>query len=65
MELLRLELERRKKGLTQRELGEKVGIGPAEISRMESGMSKPFPAHKVRLSEFFGIPGEELFKEVE
>lgn len=63
--MLVLELERRKRGLTQKELGEKVGIGPAEISRMENGMSKPFPAYIRRLSQFFGIPGEKLFREVE
>ncbi|MCR4430649.1 MAG: helix-turn-helix transcriptional regulator [Tepidanaerobacteraceae bacterium] len=63
--MLTLELERRKRGLTQKQLGEKVGIGPAEISRMENGMSKPFPAYIERLSKFFNIPGDELFKEVE
>lgn len=60
----RIELERRKRKLTQKELGANVNISAAEICRIENG-STPFPGHIKRLSEFFGIPGEELLKEVE
>lgn len=62
--MTRLEFERRKRDMTQRELGKKIGIYSSEISRIESGISKPFPAHAKRLSIFFGIQQDELLKEV-
>ncbi len=63
--MLRIELERRKKGLTLKELGELVKISAPELSRVEQGKAEPFPSHLYRLSIFFGIEGSELLKEVQ
>ena len=60
----RIELERRKKGLTLRRLGEVVKISASELSRIEKGKAEPFPSHLHRLSAFFRIEGAELLKEV-
>lgn len=61
--MTRLEFERRKRGMTQKELGKVLGIYASEICRIENG-SKPFPSHIKRLSDFFNLPEDELLKEV-
>ena len=61
--MIRLELERRKKKLTQKGIGKEVGISAAEICRIENG-NKPYPSHIKRLCDYFGIPQNELLKEV-
>lgn len=61
--MIRIEFERRKKKMTQKELGKELGISASEICRIEQG-NRPFPAHIKRLSEYFGIPEDELLKEV-
>lgn len=63
--MLQLELERRKKNLTQKELSKLVKIGAPDLCRIEKKILKPYPGHLKRLSEFFGVSGEELLKEVE
>ncbi len=61
--MIRVELERRKRGLTQAALGEITKIPTAEICRIERSF-KAYPGHLKRLSEYFSITGEQLLKEV-
>jgi|GEM_PF-4648883 len=63
--MLMLELQRRKRNLTQKALGKEVGIKAPYICMIERGMTKPFPAHAIRLSQYFNMPIEELLKEVD
>lgn len=62
--MLRLTVERVKRGWTKVELGRQARINPVDIGRIENGWVKAFPAWQSRLSETLGVPAEELFKEV-
>lgn len=64
--MLRLEFERRKIGFSQAELAKHCGVHAPDICKIETGrIVRPYPTHLKRLSDFFGIPGEELLREVE
>lgn len=62
---LRLTVEREKRNMTKFALGAAVNIHPSNIGKFESGRLKPYPPEAKRLEDFFGIPGKELFQEVE
>jgi transcriptional regulator with XRE-family HTH domain len=62
--VLRIELERRKRNLTQKGLGIATKIPAADICRIERGVLKPYPGHLKRLSAFFDVPENELMREV-
>lgn len=62
--MLRLELERRKRSLTQKDLGIATKIPAADICRIERGILKPYPGYLKRLSEFLGISEKELIEEL-
>jgi transcriptional regulator with XRE-family HTH domain len=62
--MLKLKLERLLRGMTLAELGEKTGVPYSDICRYETGRMKPYPSHLKRLSEYFGVPADELMKEV-
>jgi transcriptional regulator with XRE-family HTH domain len=62
--MLRVEFERRKRGLTQSQLGKKANVPASDICRIEKG-SRPYPTHLKRLSDFFNIPANELVRKVE
>jgi len=55
-----LKRERRKHGWTQSALAELLGIDANTVSRWERGSHVPFPIFRMKLSELFGIPLEEL-----
>lgn len=51
-----------KKGLTQEELGEKLGINGKSVSKWERGLSKPsYPLLK-KLCEILEISSDEILK---
>ena len=58
--MLKLKLKRVEKGLTQKELGEKVGISQNSLSMYEAGLH--FPRRNVldKLAEFFDCEISEL-----
>lgn len=56
----RLAVARAKKNLTQRELGELVGITWSQISRYEAGKTKPRLAVLLSLSEALGVNADYL-----
>jgi len=52
---------REKLGLTQKELGERVGVSRQAINAIETGKYDPSIWLAYDLSQFFGVSIEELF----
>ncbi len=61
MENRRMAAARVLMGLTQRELGQRVGRREIEISRIETGRSAPGRELKERIAAVLGKPTFELF----
>ena len=67
----RIKSLRKKKGITQTELGEILGVGQKSISMIEKGMCNPTMPQLVMLSNYFNvstdyiIKGEESAKDIE
>ena len=57
-----IRLARIKKGMTQAELAETIGVSQGAVGQWEHGMTIPRPNHIVRLSALLEIPVEELLK---
>ena len=62
--MLRVRIERLKQGLTITDLSYHVRIHPATLGKIETKKMIAYEPHKIKLSEFFGIPAEELFQEI-
>ena len=56
---------RRQGSITQEQLAEMLGVTCAAVSKWESGASDPSTANLLALAKLFGVPAEELLKEVE
>lgn len=54
---------RRKSGLSQEQLADKIGVSRQAISKWESGSSTPELEKLILLSEFFGVSIDDLAKE--
>lgn len=54
---------RLKKGLTQVEMANLIGISQPALSCYESGETKPDIVYAIKLAALFGISIEELMKE--
>ncbi len=52
---------RRRAGLTQPQLAERVGVGRATIARIEAGGTSPSVALALRIAQTLGEPVETLF----
>ena len=63
--MLRLTLERQRRGLSQAALARMTGIHPAAISQLEGGKTHPWPGWKNRLGRALDMPGDRLFEEVD
>jgi transcriptional regulator with XRE-family HTH domain len=59
----RLKELRRRQLLTQRELGERVGVSFQTVQSWESGKSQPRLRHIGRLAEVLGVSADELLEE--
>ena len=59
----RLVRERKKLGLTQEELGEKLNISRQAISKWESNISLPDTANLVKLSSLFSCSVDYILKD--
>jgi Predicted transcriptional regulators len=57
---LRIKQLRERKGITQEQLGEAVGVLQSNISMIECGRSRPSWAVAEKLAKFFGITLAEL-----
>ena len=61
MELLRLKAVLLEKGVTGKELAEKVGVSPVAISNIASGNSFPKPELLKKIAEVLDVDIRELF----
>lgn len=57
----RLAAARVLKGITQRQLAERVGLKEIDVSRIETGRSVPDWQMKISIAEVLGKPTFELF----
>lgn len=57
----RLADHRKAAGLTQAELGRRVGISDGQVSRLEAGKHEPPTALRIRLAEALVVPTATLF----
>ena len=55
--------ERKRKGYTQEQLAEKMGVSPQAVSKWENGWNLPDIDDLNRLAELLGIPLNSLFQE--
>jgi transcriptional regulator with XRE-family HTH domain len=55
-----LERERKRAGLTQEELAEKLGVKQALISQYENGVKLPTIQLAVKIAKLFGTTCEEM-----
>lgn len=53
--MLRLTKVRQEKGLSQRELARRSGVSQPEISKIESGKMKAYPAYERKLAAALGV----------
>lgn len=63
--MLKIKLEREQRGLTRAHLAALANLHPAEYGKLESGRLKPYPVQIKRLARALGVPGNELFEEVQ
>ncbi|UOQ44581.1 helix-turn-helix transcriptional regulator [Halobacillus salinarum] len=59
----RLELVRRRRGLTQTQLGLRLGIHPTNITMVEREHRRAWPKLRIKLAEELGVSVDELFNE--
>ncbi len=57
---LKLKIMRQRRGLTQKELSEHIGIGRQCISSYETGRSTPPPENLMIFADFYGISVDSL-----
>jgi transcriptional regulator with XRE-family HTH domain len=62
--MLRLKLERQKRGWTQTRLAALTGIASPDLSAIERRMRPAYPGWRRRLALVFGIAEDKLFAEV-
>lgn len=65
--MLKIVIERKRKGLTQFELARRTGIHPANLSRLERGIWPPTSGWKRRIAKALDWPldkADDLFEEV-
>lgn len=63
--MLRLTIERRRKGLSQAQLARLADVHPATLSRLEAGKLFAYAGWRGRLAEVLDVPGDELFEPAE
>ncbi|MEJ6952451.1 helix-turn-helix domain-containing protein [Natronospora cellulosivora (SeqCode)] len=60
----RLALERKKRNMSQTDLAFKLRIHPSQISKIESGVARPYKPSRKKLEEFFNKSIDDLLEEV-
>ena len=58
--MIRLKVERTRRGWSQTKLGALARLAASEISRMENGFLLPYPRQARRLARVLGIPADKL-----
>ena len=62
--MLRLTLEREKRGWNKYQAAAKVGLHPSVYGQLENQRIFPYPAYQKKLENVFKIPAKKLFEEV-
>ena len=62
--MLRVEFERLDRRLSLVDAAKEIGIPRGDLSRIESGVLRPPPAHLNKLCAYYGLPGPLLLEEV-
>ena len=57
--------QRKEQNLTQRELGEKLGVSYKAVSKWETGASEPSTTNLLALAKLYGVSAGELLRDVE
>lgn len=65
VKVLRLTVERKRRGLSQAQLARIADIHPATLSRLEAGKTYAYAGWRRRLERALGVPGDELFEPTE
>jgi transcriptional regulator with XRE-family HTH domain len=63
--MLRIKVERLRRGWRQEDLAFYARMAAADVSRIETGRLKPYPTQLVRLAKALDLGPEELLTEVE
>jgi hypothetical protein len=63
--MLRLTVERKKRGWSQAELARRTGLHPSLISNLEAGRAHPWPKYRRVLAKVLQVKAELLFQPVE
>lgn len=56
---------RTERGMTQEFVAESLGVSRQAVSKWEKGISDPSTSNLLALAKLYGVPAEELLKEVE
>jgi transcriptional regulator with XRE-family HTH domain len=59
---LRIKAERLRRKWTQTELGARSGVSVSEISRIETGRTRPYPDQAKRLARALKVPAAQLLE---
>lgn len=63
--LLKIRAERQRRGWRLLDLAFHANVPLSELSRIETGQTKPYPAYANRLAGVLGLKPEELTEEIE
>ena len=63
--ILRIRAERKRLGLRQLDLAYRANVPISELSRIETGQARPYPAYAARLAAALNLQPEELTQEIE
>jgi len=54
---------RRQRGLTMRQLGDKLGVSDSYVSKMETSDKTPNVAMVIKVSDIFGVTADQLIRD--
>ena len=60
----KIEARRKKLGLSQAELGQRVGVGQTAVCRWENGAAQPSLENLVKLSQILEMPLDDLLNDI-
>ena len=61
----RIAYHRKRLGMTQEQLAQRVGVSAQAVSKWETGTADPSTSNLLALAKLFGVSAEELLKSVE
>ena len=61
----RIKYHRKRLGMTQEQLAERIGVSAQAVSKWENGTSDPSTSNLCALAKLYGIPVEELLHETQ